>query len=483
MSLQGLSDEELIRELDVLERQMAEHRDGNMLEFFDRAPNPGPNPLQAELLEAWQDPSYKVFTYTGGNRIGKTTIGSIIAFSVMFGKFMWNNKRIHFPHNKPRKIRVVGQDWEKHIKSVLMPEMEKWWPKSRAVKKKKNNQGIDAFWTDETTGSSLEIMSNLQDSDLHEGWNGDLIWYDEPPKRPIRVANARGLIDRQGRELFTMTLLKEAWVHHEVINAVEEDGKPDKTVFSVDGDIYSNVGFGITEEGVKQFEKTLTEDEKSARIHGKPSYLSGLVLPQFKRKMHLKERFSIPLDWMVDIGFDVHPRTQQAVLFVATDTWGRKWCCDEIWMHADGKEIAEECIRHINYHSYRVNRIIIDPLAKADSNNPNTVFEKIENVLMQNGYILETATKDKDSGILEIKNGLIGPNNEPSLFFFDDMVRTIKEIEGWMWDEDTQKAKKENDHFMENLYRIMLLNTQYEPPDYYEQEDVFTNERNAQTGY
>jgi hypothetical protein len=69
---------------------------------------------------------------------------------------------------------LVGQDWEKHIKAVLTPELKKWWPKKRRVKTKKNNNGVDYFWEDEATGSTLEIMSNLQDSDLHEGWSGDL---------------------------------------------------------------------------------------------------------------------------------------------------------------------------------------------------------------------------------------------------------------------------------------------------------------------
>ena len=71
-------------------------------------------------------------------------------------------------------------------------------------------------------------MSNNQDSDVFEGWDGDLIVWDEPPKRNIRVACARGLIDREGRELYNMTLLKEAWISQEVIKATNEDGSPDK---------------------------------------------------------------------------------------------------------------------------------------------------------------------------------------------------------------------------------------------------------------
>ena len=477
------SDQEILDNYQKYTQRVIEYQDGNLLEFFDKPPNPGPNPLQAELIEAWLDPIYKVFTYTGANRIGKTTIGSIIAFSVMLGKFLWSGQRVHFPHNRPRKVRVVGQDWEKHIKAVLMPELDKWWPKGRLVKKKKNNQGIDAMWTDVSTKSTLEIMSNLQDSDLHEGWSGDLIWYDEPPKRDIRVANARGLIDRQGRELFTMTLLKEAWVDQEVIKAVDDNGKPDKTVFSVDGDIYSNVGYGISEEGVKQFEKTLTDDEKQARIHGKPSYMSGLVYPQFKRKIHLKERFKIPLDWIVDIGIDIHPRENQAILFMATAPDNRRYLCYEVWDHGDGTWVGEQIIRVITANALRVGRIICDPLAKGDKNQPNTTFDKIDSVLYKYGYYLGDANKDKVNGILEVKRHLHGPNNEPSLFIFDDMVRTIREIEGYMYNEDTQKPQDKDDHMMENLYRLILLDTEWYEMELEDDEIVTRSTKCKYTGY
>jgi transposase len=467
------------KELEILQKMYA-YREANRIEFFTK-----PNPLQAQLLAAWDNPLYKVFTFTGANRIGKTTIGTIIAFSVLFGHRPWDKKKLHFPHDKPRKIRYIGQDWEKQISKVVVPEMEKWWPANRPVVKKKNNQGIEATWTDTLTGGTVEIMSNGQESDLHEGWSGDLIIYDEPPKRAIRVANARGLIDRNGRELFCMTLLKEAWVDREVIKAVDGNGMPDKTVFNISGDISNNIGFGITQEGVDQYIKTLTEDEIEARIKGIPSYMSGLVYPSFDRKKHLRDRFKIPLDWIIDIAIDIHPREKQAVLFCAVNPRGDKYLVNEIWGHGDGKWVAEEIVGCIKYCNYRVGTIIIDPLSKGDSNNDNTVFDKIQAILWAYGMILMTASKDKNSGILEIKNHLKGPNNEPSLFIFNDLVRTIFEIEGYTYDKETQRPIDKDDHMMENLYRLMLLNTEWTPVEF-EGEEAQTKTyqgRSAVGGY
>jgi hypothetical protein len=463
------------------------YREDNRIFFFDTPPNPGPNPKQREILEAYVDPRYKVFTLTGGNRLGKTTILTIIGISTMKGKFPWNNKSLlHlFNHNKPRKVRYVGQDWKAHIESVVIPELKKWWPKSSKVRTKGNGIITDTYWYDEETGSTLEIMSNKQDPMLHEGWSGDLILYDEPPRREIRIANARGLVDRNGREFFAATLLGEPWIDREIIKATLEDGRPDPSVFNVHGEIYDNLGFGITKEGIDEFEKKLTEDEKDARLRGIPSYLSGLVYPQFSRKIHLKDRFKVPLNWLVDIAIDIHPRENQAILFTATDTWNRKWCINEIWGHGDGTWVGEEIIRCINQNSYRVNRIIIDPLAKGDKNNPNTVFDKVQEVLFRYGYALEIASKDKQSGIIQVKEYLMGPNKEPSLFFFNDLVRTLYEIEGYFWDKDTQKPADKDDHFMENLYRTILLNTKYYEPEYEEESnyDEMFDGRSAIAGY
>jgi len=490
---------ELKQKLLEIKKFRLEYRRNNLLKFFTLPKEEGgmpANPLQAELLEAWDNPEYKVLTYTGANRTGKTTILTIIAFSVMFGKWLWNDQKIWFPHNNPRKCRITGQDWEKQIKAVLMPELKKWWPKSRKLvggRPKKNNNGVEYWWEDEKTGSTLEVMSNLQDSDLHEGWYGDFSGYDEPPKREIRVANARGLVDRQGRELFAMTLLKEAWVDREVIKAVDESGKPDRTVFSVNGDINVNIGYGITQKGVDQFIKTLTDDEISARIHGKPSYMSGLVYPTFKRPLrprgHLVERFSVPVNWIIDIAFDIHPREKQAVLFVATNEKHERYVIDEIWEHGDGDMVADEVIRRIIRNAYRVGSAIIDPLSKSTGEaqfDEDSTFRKVQKKLWQHDIPLSVASKDKNSGILAVKDHLLGPNNEPSIFVFEDCVRFIYEIEGYLWDEKTGKPKDADDHMMENLYRILLLDTHYTEPD--DEEDDEEEHRqmeavNPVTGY
>src|SRR3990167_3406773 len=83
-----------------LGRKMVDYRSGNLLEFFDQSPNPGPNPKQAQILEAFLDPAFKTFGLYGGNRLGKTSLLVILSFSTLFGKYPWSNQTLlHlYPH-------------------------------------------------------------------------------------------------------------------------------------------------------------------------------------------------------------------------------------------------------------------------------------------------------------------------------------------------------------------------------------------------
>jgi len=484
--------EKTLRDKAESDFKLQTYRDANRIEFFDTPPNPGPNPKQAQILEAFKELSIKTLGMSGGNRLGKTTILTIIGISVMLGKFLWDETSLlHlFPHNMPRKVRYVGQGWNDHVKAVVIPELIKWWPESRNVKRRGNGVITDTFWQDLKTKSTLEIMSNNQQPKEHEGWSGDLILYDEPCRREIYVANARGLVDRKGKEVFAATLLDEPWIDREIVKRLNDDGKPDKSVFWIEGTSHDNVGFGITKEGIDEFSRKLRPEERESRIKGIPRYMSGVIYQKFSRKYrerggHVVERFEIPLDWMIDIAIDIHPRKEQAILFIATDPKNYKYLVQEIWGHGSAKWVAECIIKAVKYHSYRVNRVIIDPLAKGDSNNDESMYEIISSMLMQHGIILETATKDKEHGILEVKDLLHGPNQQPSLFLFDDLVRTIYEIEGWMWDKETQKASKEDDDMMENLYRLALLKTQWtEAYNYYDYEEPYDDSgRDSTTGY
>ena len=287
--------------------------------------------------------------------------------------------------------------------------------------------------------------------------------------RDIRVSCTRGLVVRQGRELFGATLLKEAWIHREIIKARLENGQPDISVCNVTGEIWDNLGYGLTQEGIDQFAKSLKPEEKQARLYGKPSYLSSLVFPRFNRDAHVKDPFKIPLNWIVDISIDFHPSKPWAVVFMATASNGFKYVCDEIHDRGNPKYIAEEIIRKVKANQYRVGRCSIDPLAKGDENNDNTVYEIVGQTLSPYNISLETASKDKDNGIALVNNLLWTENEMAGLYFFKDCPKTIQQVEDLMYDPDSLKptAVKVDDDFTECLYRIALMDTHWHPAEVY----------------
>ena len=49
----------------------------------------------------------------------------------------------------------------------------------------------------------------------------------------------------------------------------------------------------------------------------------------------------------------------------------------------------------------------------------------------------------------------------PALFIFQDLVRSIKQLEAWQYDDQGKPIKKDDD-MCENLYRLVLLGTVWE---------------------
>jgi len=483
-------------------KKIEQYKNQNKIEYFVPPPDDWiwesnktcfyQNPPQKKLIEAWSNETYKIFTFTGGNRTGKSTIGVAIAFSCLFGYFPWDKSKTPI-NDVPYKVLIIGQKWDEHIQKTLIPKLKEWWPKNRLVKTKKNNQGVDSEWIDITTGSVLHIMSNRQEPDAFEGSDYDLIICDEPPREEIHEAATRGLIDRGGRQLFTATLLKEPWVNRQIINARNEDGTPDRTVYNVHAHMTDNIGYGLTKYNVDEYKRRYRNKPEllKARVDGIPSYMSGIIYPEFKRELHLKKRFrkGIPLDWLVDISIDIHPKEPQAVVFVATCPRNYKYVIHEIFEHGSGKYIAQKIIKIINKNQYRINKIVIDPFSKGDSNNPEgSTFEQMDRVFSNYGYYLDLGSKDLDSGIILVKEWLMSENDEPALFFFDDLVRTFYEIEGWMWDPKTGKPIDKDDHLMENLRRAIQLETRWYPmedeDEDFEYEWITQNKTvNSVTGY
>jgi len=424
----------------------------------------------------------------------------------------------------PVSIIIVGEDWKLHLGKTIVRELQKWLP--QIYETRKNEQGVEYFWKF-PNGSTLTLMCYNQEDSLFESFRAQGCLMDEPPPKSKYGAISRGLFLDAGKVVMTMTPLKEAWILDDLVLSGRPDvGVVDGLDITSNEDLYREEQnrlhvMGLTEaqkqlywdllfyedktklqyvsdrgksadtflrsvsnnpnliNGLKilRFIKDIDPKDVASRIFGQFKSLVGRVLKQYDRSVHVIKPFAVPTDWPVVAMIDLHLNKQQAIGFYAVDPTERKYVIDEIWEHLSPEEVADEIIRRKQLNCWRLEYAEIDPLAKGDSayirnrlgdearDSFNIIFER----LLPHGIILTVSSKDKESGIRNLENWLQGPNRMPQLFFFDSLQSAnnqhghLWEILRWVYDEDG-KPVKENDHFMEILYRYSLKGMRYTRP-------------------
>jgi len=224
------------------------------------------------------------------------------------------------------------------------------------------------------------------------------------------------------------------------------------------------------------------EDDKQARIFGKFQHLTGLVYKSYTPIVHEIEPFDLKMeDWVVAQAFDIHPRTNDAIQWMAVDRQGRHVICNELWVSYEGTDTLAAHIKEID-KQYRMVKHLLDPSAwNTDKHNPGT---NLYSELYKRGLQYEKGSKERTLAIRKTKDALsyLYQNGVyykvPILYVFKTCRRTIWEFTHWKWGNWSSKAAEENDpkakpidkddHMMENTGRLLLANirwTEYISPD------------------
>jgi hypothetical protein len=410
----------------------------------------------------------KVALIQGANQIGKTLIGSILidTFGNCRQAFEWKNGALNKVFNgRPVKIRIIASDWEHHANEVIIPKMKEV-IELGTYETRKNNIGVEAFWKFKT-GSTIELMTHSQETKLHEGWTGDIVWSDEPLPQDKFVANRRGLVARSGLFFMTMTAISEPWIMDEIVLS-------NKPHIGCVTNIPMRSNKTLSEQDIQSFEDDVPASQRTARVQGDWLQLIGRVLKGYKKDKHIIDPFEVPTDWPVTVMIDVHYNKPQAISFFAVNQQGFNYVIDEMWEHLSPEEIADEIIRRKIKNAWDIDRVFIDPMSKGDASFMKNLgqpledsFGKIEMKLSEHQIQLIVASKDKKSGVLNLESWLTGVNKIPILYFFnslpsyqDGVYGSLWEIVRWVYDKEGLPAK-ENDHFMENLYRYTLVGAEF----------------------
>ena len=439
----------------------------------------------------------------GGNRSGKSTAGACEQVAHMLGYRPWlsesdANYKINI--RVPNKGLVIGESFGEQVRKVLVPKLlgdfelgiPGYLPTDFFVSAKKNQQGIITH-IKAKNGSTVDLQSYDQPIELFESTDYDWDSYDEPPPRPIWVATQRGLTDRSGPWWIAMTPLKEAYIHDEIVSR-DDVGKH---FF----DIEDNLNFGLTRNGIDDFARNLTDDEKESRLRGKFFHLSGLVYKLYG-DINRIDRVAIQRNWGMWMHVDTHPREPHRAVWMAILPDKKKFICGELKNH-DKSNLVKPFVEAIKeYESTVLKRKgdeivrLMDPSAKTP--NPTKDGLSIWDEFRDNGVVCRAGSKNRDAGILRFQNELqYDPNfgTYPNIYFFNDLILTHYEMTHYCWDDwaqkaaygktDKQKPKDKDDHLIEGIHRILLDDP--ECGEYYEedQEPVSTarSTANSVTGY
>ncbi len=404
--------EELLEKVKTLEGAIKRYEETHRIEFFK------PFEHQQRALD-FIDGGKKTVLLQGANRIGKTVLGSCVCGAAAVGFKPWTEKKeVTVWGVKPMRVRIICVDWEHHAKEVVVPALKEWLV-AGSYETYKNNVGVEAYFRFPKTGSTFELMTHVQETKIHEGWKGDLVWADEPLPKDKYIANKRGLIDLSGLFLMTMTAVYEPWILDEIVLS------NDVSIGCVT-EVPMRANPKLSEQDIKNFESATPEDVREARVRGVWLHLTGLILKGFDREKNIVDDFKVPPDLPVVACIDLHLSRPQAVGFYCWDKYDREFVVDEIWQNGSPEELADEIVRRKNANQWRMRSVYIDPLAKGDSNNPNTVYDRLSNRLGSYGIGLSVASKDKEGGIISLNSLLWTENQMPGLLFFRDCKHSIR---------------------------------------------------------
>lgn len=222
----------------------------------------------------------KVRLYIGGNRSGKTTGGIVEDIWWLTGKHPY----LEVPRNRPVAGRIISVDFANGVNKIIKPQLQQWVPPSQL----RGGSWFTAYDSAERVlnfenGSFVELMSYDQDLDKFAGTARDFIHYDEEPPEHIRTENKARLIDRKGREWFTLTPVEGMlWIFDQIYEPGKA-GEPGIEVIEVD--MAENPH--LDPEEVEEFLNSLDPRERQIRGEGKFVRRGGLVYKTFSIATHV----------------------------------------------------------------------------------------------------------------------------------------------------------------------------------------------------
>lgn len=393
-----------------------------------------PHPKQKLFHQA----TNKVRAVFGGNRSGKSEMGTLECKFHSTGRYPeWYPEEGRF--NTPTRGRIVVTDYKKGAGEVLVPKLEQWFDDGDIIKIEKSMGNISKVYVRHLTGgtSTFDVMTHEQDTMQFEGWSGHWVWFDEPPPRDKYIACLRGTVDYNGRIWITATPITEPWLYDEIILNTERDA------WHLAVSIYDNPY--ISQKSIKEFEVSLTDEEKEARIHGKFLHLTGRIYGELDTNVHLIDRLpNGHYAWPTYFVLDPADRRPHHGIWAKLDPMGTLYVFDELVYKGTIKDTSEQIRLRERTNGVRTDDVIriLDP-NKGNTPSNVTGLLLVNEFATHNIYFTANVNDDLATGHLAVKERLsytksepLSTTNCPKLLFVKQFTREcIRQLLSYVWDD------------------------------------------------
>jgi len=386
----------------------------------------------------------------GGNRSGKTMGGAADVAHMFLGTHPFRHNRI------PCIIKVLATDFPNGVRNTILPKLLRFIPSQAIRKVEKNQQGI----VNKIIGindSVIDLMSYDQEGVKFESFDADMAWFDEPPPEQIFKGVRRGLIDRKGTMLFTMTPISEPWLYDTLWLPASEGKLQDTECFVLPTEHNPY----IDPNEIEAIKEVYTEEELSARLYGQFLHLSGAIYKSFHKHSHVIPFFEWPTHWPVYMCIDPHPRKPHAVSWVGVSNKGQKVIIDEMKVECTILELATKIIEREALRKYRVVDRLVDTSIKG-------LERKDQRQILADAGIRCRFPKKYDDvlpGIERVQQWLTPRKTHDGdkwieLVVRDNCLGHINEFVSYVWD-DTGKPRKYHDDYMDNIRYISGIDPRF----------------------
>ncbi|MBQ2957467.1 MAG: terminase family protein, partial [Clostridia bacterium] len=238
----------------------------------------------------------------GGNRTGKTEAGAAESVYLARGNHPYRET------NGPMDGWVVSLTAEMQrdvAQKKLMSYIDPEWIRSIRMREGRADDPlggiIDYIQIECVHGgvSTIGFKNCAQGREKFQGTSQDFIWFDEEPPEDIYQECLMRTLDNGGLIFGTMTPLKGlTWVYNTIF--LNEANDPEVWYITMSWEDNPH----LSEEAVRQMTLALSEEELSARRHGRFVAISGLVYGEFDESVHVIEPFDVPREWQDMISID-----------------------------------------------------------------------------------------------------------------------------------------------------------------------------------